>query len=183
VLVDTGGVVRSPLQTALLLLGILTVAVIGGALGLPQAAVVLFASTIGGGLLVHDANRRRESGARAAAGSSIDGYPLQLPAERYAVGRLLQLRLAPPTRHVWAPGLLCIRPGEARFVPSKDKHRARAWAGPVTSSEVLTTRSVAVVRLHGPEGSAQFAVQAPPPNLEEAVPAWLGTTSGGAAVQ
>jgi len=176
-------VVRSPLQTALLLAGLVAVGVVAGVLGLPQAAVVVFTAGVGGALVVTDANKRRDAGAREAAGSSIDGFPLQVPAERVAVGRSFQFRLLPPSRQVRAPGLLCIRPGEARFVPAKDRHRSRAWAGPVSAAAVEQNRSCAVVRLHGAEGAAQFVVQQPPSDLDDAVAAWLAPPAGGAAAQ
>ena len=175
---------RSPLQTALLLVGVIAIGVVAGILGFPSAGVVIFTAGVGTALLVTDANNRREAGARAAAGDTIAGYPLQLPAERVAVGAKFQFRLLPPTRGVWAPGLLCVGPGEARFVPSRESHRTRAWAGPVDRSEVLSLGSnVGIVRLHGRDGSAQFVVQRPPANLAEALPAWIAAPRGGASPQ
>lgn len=159
----------------------LAAGVVAGVLGLPSVAVVILVATVGAGIAVSDADKRRTAGARRAAGDAIDGFPLQLPAERVAVGARLQFRLLPPTRALWAPGLLCVGPGAAQFVPSKEAHRARAWGGPVTSSELLSNgRTSAVVRLHGPEGAAQFVVSHPPPNLAEALPAWIATPRGSA---
>lgn len=175
--------VRSPLRTALLVGAVIAAGVVAGALGLPSAGVVVLTSGVGGAILLDDANKRRGARAREAAGTTIEGFPLQVPAERVAVGRSFQFRLLPPTRQLWAPGLLCIGPGEARFVPAKEKHRPRAWAGPVTSSEVEQSRAVATVRLHGPAGSAQFVVQQPPANLKDAVPAWLSAPSGAPPAQ
>lgn len=103
---------------------------------------------------------RRFQGAHDAAGEDLDSYPVKLPGERVAVGRLLQMRLLPPTRNVWAPGLLCVRPGEIRFVPSKPKLADRAWRGRARRVEVHSLpTSASVVRVHGDDGSGQFVVQ------------------------
>lgn len=184
-LADTGPVkARSPVQTALLLVGVIAIGVVAGILGLPSAGVVIFTAGVGTALFASDANTRRVAGAHAAAGGTIDGYPLQLPAERVAVGAKFQFRLLPPTRGVWAPGLLCVGPGEARFVPSRERDRSRAWAGPVDRSEILSMGpNAAVVRLHGRDGAAQFVLQRPPANLPEALPAWIAAPRGGSPPQ
>lgn len=174
--------VRSPIQTALLVAAVFVAGVVAGVLGLPLVAVVIFVSTVGTGILVTDTSQRRMASARAAAGDTLDHLPLQFTAERFAVGARVQFRFVPATRRVWAPGLLCVGPGEARFVPSKEKHRSRAWAGRVTSSEFpWSGKTVAILRLHGPDGSAQFAVSQPPPNLSEAVAAWIAAPRGSAS--
>lgn len=99
-------------------------------------------------------NARRIAGAQNLAVESLDGYPLRLPAERVAVGRLVQFRLLPPTKNFWAPGLLCFRAGQAMFVPSDPKHLARRWKGAVGEAEVHPLPgSVAVLRIHGDCGS------------------------------
>ena len=178
---DTDPVARSPLQTALLVAGIFAVGVTGGILGLPQAAVVVFTVTFGTGVLIRDQSLRREEGARRRGGPDVGEYPLTLSAERVAVGPPIQFRLLPRTRAVWAPGLLCIGPGEARFIPSRDTHADRAWAGPVTDARVTNARATASVRLSGPDGEAQFVLTAPPSNVAEAIPAWIHAPRRGGA--
>lgn len=170
---DTGPVPPSPppstLRTVLMLVGIVAVAVVAGIGGVPMVAVIIGASGIGAAMFLRDMNARRVGGAHDIAGDSIADYPLQLPAERVAVGRLVQIRLLPPTRSVWAPGLLCVRPGHARFVPSKAKFAARAWEGSVERAEVHSLpSSVAVVRLHG-GADGQFVVQRPSAEVDAAL--------------
>lgn len=129
------------------------------ALGLPSPSAILAVSGIGSTIVVREMAARRVAGAESRMGDTA-AWPLRMPAERYAVGRLLQLRLLGPSRDVWSPGLLCVASGEGAVRPLRNQVRDRAWEGPVTRAEVHRFPPRAcVVRLHGDAGSAQFAVQ------------------------
>lgn len=160
----------SPLLTAIGFAVILVVAVAVQLAGLPSWLTALVAGGAASALLVAHQSARREAGARAQAGPDVDRYPVRVPAERVAVGKLIQQRLWGPTAKVWAPGLLCLAPGQARFVPSDERRAERAWWGPVERTEVLRVHGRATaVRVHGAQGAAQFVVQLPIDEVRPAV--------------
>lgn len=149
---------------------VVVVGVTAGLLGLPLGAVVILTSGVGSALFISDMNARRIAGAHEVADESLEGYPVQFPAERVAVGRLVQFRLLPPTKNVWAPGLLCFRAGRAIFAPSAPKHLARGWKGAAAEVEIHPLPgSAAVLRIHGDGGSSQFVVQRRAGDVEAAL--------------
>ena len=162
--------VPSPIRTAVALLAVVAVSSVLIALGVPSVPVVLVGAGVGGGIVARDMSARRSAGATARR-PDVAGYPLCLPCERVAVGAKFQFRLLPPTRAVWAPGMLCIDTGAAKFVPSAERHGSREWSGQVDQADVaaLTGRSTSV-RLRSASSAAQFVVQQP----AEAVSASLG---------
>lgn len=141
--------------------------------GLPVVVSVLAAAWIGGALVVRHMNDRRHEGAAVLA-PHIEEFPLRVPVERVAVGRLVQVRLLPPTRGVWAPGVLGVAAGEVAFAPSKAKLADRAWAGAVDRIELMSTGPRAsTVRIHTAAGAAQFVSQMPVGELRSALEPYL----------
>lgn len=132
------------------------------AAGFPAALAVLAASGIGTSLLVGDMSNRRSQGAAQQADGAMERFPLAFPAERVRVGGRLHPRFLPSVKAVWAPGVLCIDAGEAEFFPSAERYRDKAWRGRIERAEILKTPwPISFVRLHGSQGTAQFALQYP----------------------
>ena len=131
------------------------------AAGVPSVPVILVGAVVAAGVVAKTMAARRTTGALGRRPEVAD-YPVCLPCERVAVGAKLQFRLLPPTRAVWAPGLLCLDNGTARFVAAAEKHLGRDWSADVVdaSVEALTGRS-STVRIRSTSGSAQFVVQQP----------------------
>lgn len=168
-------------RTVLLVVVTVAAGVAAAAAGAPVALVALATAGVGAALVGSWLSHRRFAGARGLAGAELDRYPVQLPAERVAVGRLVQLRLLPPTRALWAPGVLCASAGEVRFVPARAKHADRSWQGPVRAVEVHgLAGSTSVVRvLDGADPSAaaaQFVVQQPATEVARALDGYLEVT-------
>lgn len=142
--------------------------VAAGAAGAPTALVVLAVTGTGTALVATHLSAARTAGAREVGGD-LSGFPVQLPAERVAVGRLAQVRFLPPTRSVWAPGLLCVRPDDVRFVPAKHSHAERAWWAPVERVSLHSLGAATVVRVHGRDGAAQFVIAQPVDEVRAAI--------------
>lgn len=162
---DTWTVARSdrPPSRIRTAIGIGLVIAVGAAAmgaGAPMALVVLAASGIGTALLMSDRGKRQVAGAERHSAGDMSRFPLQLPAERMRVGGIFQLKFSASARAVAAAGVLCADAGVAKFVPSKPADAFKGWEGPIERAEVIKTPwPVSMVRLHGPGGSAQFAIQ------------------------
>ena len=163
-----GGASNAPtsMTTALKLAGIVAAGTVLGVVGLPMAPVVIGTAGIGSAVAIADLSSRRVAGAQArVSAAELAVYPLQVPAERVAVGGRFQFRLLPPTSRVWARGLLCIAHDRVRFVGADERRADRDWEGPCDHLEVqhvgFGDRVASVVRVHHPEGQpqAQFVVQ------------------------
>lgn len=151
---------RAPLLV-LALVALIVVAVGLRLAGVPAGPLVVATSGIGAFLVLRIMSDRRFAGAERQDPGALDGFRVQLSAERYAVGRLMQVRLFPPTSRVWAPGVLAVGSGEVRFMPSSAKRADRAWSGRPTAVEVHKIARASVVRVHTAGDSAQFVVQQP----------------------
>lgn len=153
---------------------VVVIAVILGVAGVPMFPVVLAAAAIGGGLVARHMATQRAEGAAALAPGTIDQYAVSMSAERVAVGRAVQVRLLPPTRAVWAPGVLALDDGVVAFVPSKARLSDRAWSGDVERVQLLAVGPRAsAVRIYGPDGSAQFVTQMPVDQLRSVIEPYL----------
>lgn len=152
----------SRIRTAFGLVLVVAVAAAAMGVGAPMALVVLSASGIGTALLMSDRGRRQMAGATRNTAVDMSRFPVQLAADRMRVGGMFQLKFFAAARAVAAGGVLCAEAGVAKFVPSKPADSAKEWEGTVERAEVIKTPwPVSMVRLHGPGGSAQFAVQRP----------------------
>ena len=147
------------------------------AAGVPSLPVILVGAVVIAGVVARRMSARRTSGALGRE-PEVAGYPVCLPCERVAVGAKLQFRLLPPTRAVWAPGLLCFDEGAARFVAAAEKHIGRDWSGDVAeaSVEALAGRSSSV-HIRSTSGSAQFVVQQPADAVRAAVTRYVRVTT------
>ncbi len=155
----------SPPVFAATFVAVMVLAAVALAAGAPLGPVIIAASGIGTALILRWRASRSFAGAERQEPGGLDRFPVRLAAERYAVGRLLQVRLFPPTSRVWAPGVLGVSRGEVRFVPSSARHADRSWSARPTSVEVHQLARASVVRIHAPDGSAQFAIQLPPDDV------------------
>lgn len=152
------------------LIALLLMAVALGVAGLPMVVVVLVAAGIGGGLVVRHMGAKRIDGATTLAPGEIERFPQAIPVERVAVGRAVQMRLLPPTRAVWAPGVLGVDRGRVAFFPSKARLVDRGWIGDVEGVELMSVGPRAsAVRVHGVDGAAQFVSQMPVAELRAAL--------------
>lgn len=150
-----------------------------GVAGLPMPVAVLIAAGAGGAVIVRHLATSRAEGVEERLPGALSTFEVALPAERVAVGRLLQVRLFSPTRQVWAPGMLGATRGALSFLPARSGHADRAWSGPVEAVEVHAFRGPAsVVRAHGPAGSAQFVVQASADQTRQALAPFLRLVDG-----
>ena len=113
----------------------------------------------------------RRAGAERRAPGLVGTYPMTVAAERVNVGASMQLRRSGDR----AAGLLCVGPGRAGFVPSKERHADRGWEGPVDHVEVHNVLGSAVVRVFDAAGtqSAQFVVQTRPTELVPTLAAYV----------
>lgn len=159
------------------LIALVVIASALGVAGLPMILVVLVAAGIGGGLVVHHMGVQRVEGATTLAPGEVERYRITIPTERVAVGRAVQMRLLPPTRSVWAPGVLGIDAGKVAFFPSKARLADRAWTGAIERADVMSVGPRAsAVRVHGPDGSAQFVSQLPASALRIALEPYVPVT-------
>lgn len=161
------------------LVAVVVLAAAAGAAGLPMPVAVLAAAGVGGALVVRHMAASRVEGVEERLPGALGTFEVTLPAERVAVGRLVQMRLLPPTRSVWAPGMLGVTRGAVSFLPSKAKHSDRAWTGQIEKAEVHRLAGpTSAVRVHGPTGSAQFVVQASADQTRQALAPHLNLTDG-----
>lgn len=161
------------------LVAVVVLVAAAGVAGLPMPVAVLIAAGVGGVMVVRHLAASRADGVEERLPGALSTFAVTLPAERVAVGRLLQIRLLSPTRQVWAPGMLGVTRGSLSFLPSKARYADRAWSGPVEVAEVHAFRGAAsVVRAHGPAGSAQFVVQASADQTRQALVPHLNLREG-----
>lgn len=169
--------IPSPLVLGAAFVAVLVVAVVAVVAGAPLAPVVIGAAGIGTALVLQRQAGRSFAGAERHQPGGLDRFPVRLAAERYAVGRLFQVRLFPPASRVWARGVLGVSRGEVRFVPSSARHADRSWSARPTAVEVHQLARASIVRIHAPEGSAQFAIQLPPDDVRAHMAALLPVRS------
>lgn len=155
---DRGG---SPLLLVGAALAVIVLGAVAIAAGVPAGPVLVFGTGVGATMLVRAAGIRTQRRSEELAPGALDVYPLRFPAQRWKVGSPWQFRFVPSSRREWAPGVLGVRYGEARFVPSRAGLQDRAWTGRPTSVEVIKTLQVCAVRFHAPDGGAQFSIQLP----------------------
>lgn len=171
-----------PLPTLLLRLGaVLAAGGAASALTGGNAAVTWSTSVVGSAVVVeHLAARRRRGAAAHPQAGLLDTAAVTMPAERFAVGSALQSRLHRATRRVWAPGVLGVSADSVVFVPSKGDRADRLWWTP--SPRRVEVMSLAgrstIVRVHGGDRVAQFAVLAPLAHVEPALAAVLPVARG-----
>lgn len=148
-------------------------AVAAGLAGVPSTVIALVVSGIGTAVIFGDRARRRLHTTQARSDGAMDRFPVAFAAERMAVGSLYRFRVG-AARAQSAPGVLCVAHGVARFFPAKAKHDDRAWQGVVDRAEMVESAfSVCGVRLHGPDGPVQFAIQRPHEEVRAALVPYL----------
>lgn len=133
------------------------------AAGFPSALAIVAGSGVGTAVLARNLGNKRFEGAEEQSNGAIDRYPLAIPCERVRTkGFFLHPRFLPSVKAVYAPGVLCVAPGEVEFFPSSRRFADKAWRARVTRTEVIPTPWPACfVRLHGSDGAAQFSVSHP----------------------
>jgi hypothetical protein len=161
---------------AVLLAGGTASALTGG-----NGAVAWSTGVVGSAVVVeHLAAGRRRGAARHPQSALLESAAVTLPAERIAVGSSLQSRFHRDTRKVWAPGVLGLSPDSVVFVPSRDDRADRLWWTRTPERVELASfagRST-IVRVHGGDRVAQFAVLAPLAQVEPALAAVLPVARG-----
>lgn len=116
----------------------------------------------------------RAAGVEAHYPGFGESFDLVIAAERWKLGRVVQFRLMPSTHRAWAPGQLGVVRGSVAFYPAKAAHASRAWGGAVDRVELFDIlRSGSVLRVHGPDGSAQFSTLLPIDQLRDQLRPYL----------
>jgi len=147
----------SVLVLVLEFVAIFVVAIVLALMGAPSTGVSIASSFVGVALFLNFSRRRRLAGATARDPVSTASFPLQIPVDRVDPDKV-KAKFADP---LWAPGLLCVGPDFVRFVPSKDRHAARAWESLARRIEVRTALGASTYVLVEGDGSrARFVVNA-----------------------
>lgn len=152
---------RSPLLWAGAFVALLLGGIAAGVAGVPAVPLTMVVSSVGAAIVVRAWSDRQLNRADAVAPSSLDDVVVRFSALRWSVGSPWQLRFSRRNRGIGASGVLGVTPGEIRFVPSSARRADRAWSGRPTAVEVLSLLQATVLRVHAPEGTAQFSIQVP----------------------
>ena len=152
---------RSPLLWVGAFVVLLVVGIAAGVAGVPPVPLTMVLSGVGAALVVRAWSDRQLQRADAVAPGALDDVVVRFSALRWSVGSPWQLRFSRRNRAVGASGVIGIAPGEVRFVPSSARRAPRAWSGRPTAVEVLSVLQATVLRVHAPEGTAQFSIQVP----------------------
>ena len=162
------------LLTVAQVLGVIVVYGLAVTAGLPSAPATIFVAGVGAAIILRHRARRQLAVVSERHPQSA-AYPLLIPCERTAVGSLWVTRLAGGSARVWAPGVLGVDRGRVEFFPNRPRHDPRAWTAGGATAEVFGPgwHRACALRVHGPDGAAQFVVQQPAAEVRRLVTPYL----------